>query len=107
MSTSKCPFLHANNGTKNEDWFPKSLNLQLLAKNNERTDPMPSDFDYAAEFLSLDFAALKKDLRELMTDSKDWWPADYGKSENVFLAIYRCCWSLDGTFSCTQDPHSI
>jgi catalase-peroxidase len=95
MSESKCPFLHANNGRTNEDWFPNTLNIKPLAQNNNRTDIMPPDFDYATEFQSLDFAALKKDLTDLMTDSQDWWPADYGTYAPFFI---RGSWHAAGTY---------
>jgi len=82
MSTeSKCPFNHgqlATKGTTNRDWWPNQLNLRILHQHSTKSDPMGKDFDYAQEFQSLDFAALKKDITDLMTDSQDWWPADFG-----------------------------
>jgi hypothetical protein len=95
MSHSKCPFLHGNNGTTNEHWFPEALNLKPLETNNDRTDPMPSDFDYTVEVQSLDVDALKKDLTALMTDSQDWWPADYGHYGGFFI---RGAWHAAGTY---------
>ena len=73
----KCPFLHGG-GTSTTDWWKKNLNIEILNRNSERTNPMPSDFNYATEFGKLDLTLLKQDLTALMTDSKDFWPADYG-----------------------------
>ena len=79
MTEPKCPFNHApSTGTSNRDWWPKQLKVDLLNQHSAKSDPMGGDFDYAEEFKSLDFAALKKDLAALMTDSQDWWPADFG-----------------------------
>ena len=75
-SVKKCPFLHPGNGTTNSHWWKNNLNIKILNQNNERTDPMPSDFNYATEFGKLDLASLKNDLTTLMTDSQDFWPAD-------------------------------
>lgn len=92
MASKKCPFLNSGNGTQNSDWWPENLNLKILSQHNEKTNPMSKDFDYASEFLKLDLDAAKKDLRALMTDSQEWWPADYGtystaknKSTNILL----------------------
>ena len=88
---SSCPVLHhAGAGTSNKDWWPNQLNLKLLSQHNEKTDPMrgspsASSFDYANEFAKLDLKAVKKDLTRLMTDSKDWWPADYGNYGPFFI----------------------
>ena len=72
-SPAQCPFNHsAGAGTTNRDWWPKQLRVDLLRQHSTKSDPMGEDFDYAKEFKSLDFAALKKDLAALMTDSKDW-----------------------------------
>ena len=82
MSTqAKCPFNHtaaATKGTTNRDWWPKQLRLELLNQHSNKSNPMGEDFNYAREFKSLDLAAVKKDLAALMTDSQDWWPADFG-----------------------------
>ena len=76
---AKCPFNHtAGGGTSNRDWWPNQLRLDLLHQHSSKSNPMGEDFDYAEEFKSLDFAAVKKDLAALMTDSQDWWPADFG-----------------------------
>src|ERR1700712_1264226 len=80
MSTeSKCPFNHAaGGGTTNRDWWPNQLNLKILHQHSTLSDPMDEGFDYAKEFKSLDFEAVKKDLLDVMTRSQDWWPADFG-----------------------------
>ncbi len=97
----KCPFLHgelktaAGGGTSNRDWWPNSLNLNILRQHSNLADPMDEDFDYAKEFESLDFKALKKDLTDLMTDSQDWWPADYGHYGGLFV---RMAWHAAGTY---------
>ena len=95
---SKCPFHHtAASGEirTNRDWWPNQLNLAILRQNSEKSDPMGKDFDYAKEFNSLDLAAVKKDLRALMTDSQDWWPADYGHYGPLFI---RMAWHAAGTY---------
>ena len=77
---SKCP-VHkqtAGGGTTNQDWWPDQLNLDILHQHSSKSNPMGMDFNYAEEFKKLDLKAVKKDLRELMTQSQDWWPADYG-----------------------------
>lgn len=97
----KCPFLHgelktaAGGGTTNRDWWPNALNLNILRQHSDLADPMDQDFDYAKEFESLDYEALKKDLTDLMTDSKDWWPADYGHYGPFFI---RMAWHAAGTY---------
>src|SRR6202789_3830406 len=80
MSTeAKCPFNHAaGGGTTNQAWCPNGLKLELLHQQSSKSNPMGEHFDYAKEFESLDLAAVKKDLAALMTDSQDWWPADFG-----------------------------
>jgi catalase-peroxidase len=93
---AKCPFNHSvGGGTSNKDWWPKHLPLDLLHQHSSKSDPMGADFDYAEEFKSLDFAALKKDLAALMTDSQDWWPADFGHYGPLFI---RMAWHSAGTY---------
>src|SRR5258705_1545564 len=93
MSTeAKCPFTHtAGGGTSNRDWWPNQLDLKMLSL----SDPMGKDFNYAKEFKSLDVAAVKKDLTALMTDSQDWWPADFGHYGPLFI---RMAWHSAGTY---------
>jgi len=97
MSTeTKCPFHQAaGGGTTNRDWWPNQLKLELLHQHSAKSNPMGEDFDYAKEFKSLDFAALKKDLAALMTDSQDWWPADFGHYGPLFI---RMAWHSAGTY---------
>jgi catalase-peroxidase len=95
-SESKCPFNHtAGGGTSNRDWWPKQLRLDLLQQHSAKSDPLGEDFDYAEEFKRLDYAALKADLRKLMTDSQDWWPADFGHYGPLFI---RMAWHSAGTY---------
>lgn len=94
----KCPFGHTqtnHTGTANRTWWPNQLNLSILHQHTARSNPMGKDFDYAKEFKSLDLAAVKKDLTALMTDSQDWWPADYGHYGPLFI---RMTWHVAGTY---------
>ncbi|PBQ21146.1 catalase/peroxidase HPI [Pseudomonas congelans] len=97
MSTeSKCPFNHAaGGGTTNRDWWPKQLNLKILHQHSSLSDPMGESFDYAKEFKSLDIEAVKQDLRNVMTQSQDWWPADFGHYGPLFI---RMAWHSAGTY---------
>lgn len=97
MSTeSKCPFNHAaGGGTSNRDWWPEQLNLKILHQHSSKSDPLGEDFDYTKAYKSLDFAAVKRDLEALMTDSQDWWPADFGHYGPLFV---RMAWHSAGTY---------
>ena len=91
----KCPFNHSGRGTSNRDWWPNQLPLELLHTHSRKSDPMDADFNYAREFKKLDLKALKKDLHKLMTDSKPWWPADFGHYGPLFV---RMAWHSAGTY---------
>lgn len=95
-SEAKCPFVHkVGSGQSNRDWWPNQLPLEILHQHAPQANPMGADFNYAEAFKSLDFAALKQDLKQLMTDSQDWWPADYGHYGPFFI---RMAWHSAGTY---------
>jgi catalase-peroxidase len=97
----KCPVSHGSNSqhtlgsTANQQWWPDQLNLNILHQHDKKSNPMGEDFDYREEFKKLDYGALKKDLHDLMTDSQDWWPADYGHYGPFFI---RMTWHAAGTY---------
>ena len=101
MSESKCPVTGAmqrsaaGGGASNRDWWPNRLNLDVLHQHSSLSSPMDAEFDYAAEFKSLDLDAVKRDLHQLMTDSQDWWPADFGHYGPLFI---RMAWHSAGTY---------
>ena len=101
----KCPVMHGSmtknttSGTSNKDWWPDQLNLSILHQHDRKSNPMGEDFDYKSEFEKLDYFALKQDLLDLMTDSQDWWPADYGHYGPFFI---RLTWHEAGTYRSTD-----
>ncbi|NBC26553.1 MAG: catalase-peroxidase, partial [Bacteroidetes bacterium] len=99
-SEGKCPFHHgaangtAGSGTKIRDWWPNKLDIDILRQHSSLSDPMGEDFDYADEFEKIDYAEVKEDLNNLMTDSQEWWPADWGHYGPLFI---RMAWHSAGT----------
>ena len=104
-TSGKCPVMHGSltsnsaRGTSNRDWWPNQLNLNILHQHDTKSDPMDDGFDYREEFKKIDYDALKKDLNDLMTDSQDWWPADYGHYGPFFI---RMTWHAAGTYRSTD-----
>ncbi|MFT5567746.1 MAG: catalase-peroxidase, partial [Glaciecola sp.] len=102
---SKCPFMggaqknSAGGGTSNRDWWPNQLKLNILRQNSAKSDPMGDGFSYSKEFSSIDYDALKKDMMDVMTNSQDWWPADYGHYGPLFI---RMAWHSAGTYRVTD-----
>lgn len=95
----KCPFTGGMRGPTNRDWWPNLLDLQVLHRNSDLSDPMGETFDYAAEFKTLDLNAVMNDLKALMTDSQDWWPADFGHYGGLMI---RMAWHSAGTYRITD-----
>ena len=101
MDEAKCPIIHgtvtrnSGGGTSNREWWPNQLNLNILHQHDKKSSPLDTDFNYREAFSKLDYAALKKDLLALMTDSQDWWPADYGHYGPFFI---RMTWHAAGTY---------
>ena len=101
----KCPVMHgamtsnSSSGTSNKDWWPEQLNLNILHQHDRKSDPMDEGFDYRKEFGDIDYDALKQDLNDLMTDSQEWWPADYGHYGPFFI---RMTWHAAGTYRNTD-----
>ncbi|NGO90151.1 MAG: catalase/peroxidase HPI [Halomonas sp.] len=96
--SGKCPVMHGGNtstGTANKDWWPEGLNLDILHQQDRKSDPMGADFNYREEVRKLDFDALKKDVHALMTDSQEWWPADWGHYGGLMI---RMAWHSAGTY---------
>jgi catalase-peroxidase len=101
-NSGKCPVVHGSNtevGSSNVNWWPKNLNLDILHQHDRKTNPLGEDYDYHKELKSLDFAALKKDLHALMTDSQPWWPADWGHYGGLMI---RMSWHAAGTYRTTD-----
>ena len=95
-NADQCPVIHAaGGGTTNQDWWPNQLKVDILHQHDARSNPMEDDFDYREEFKSIDYDALKKDLNDLMTDSQDWWPADFGHYGPFFI---RMAWHAAATY---------
>jgi catalase-peroxidase len=96
QTEAKCPFHHANGaGTSNQDWWPEQLNLGILHQHSSLSNPLGEEFNYAEEFKTLDLDAVIQDLKTLMTDSQDWWPADFGHYGGLFI---RMAWHSAGTY---------
>ena len=93
--SGECPFTGAMSAPRNSDWWPNRLNLHMLRQNSELSNPMDKDFNYREEFKTLDYEGLKKDLQQLMTDSQEWWPADFGHYGGFFI---RMAWHSAGTY---------
>jgi catalase-peroxidase len=96
---AKCPFNHAGSGRSNRDWWPNQVRVDLLSQHSDKSNPLGGKFDYAEAFGKLDYFALKKDLLALMTDSQDWWPADFGHYGPQFV---RMAWHSAGTYRTTD-----
>jgi catalase-peroxidase len=98
-NAGKCPFTGGTSGRRNRDWWPNALDIEVLHRNSSLSDPMGKEFDYAKEFTSLDLNAVIKDLHAVMTDSQDWWPADFGHYGGLMI---RMAWHSAGTYRITD-----
>ena len=98
-SAGKCPFTGGSRGRTNRHWWPDALDIEMLHRNSALSDPMGKDFDYAREFKTLDLEAVIKDLHALMTDSQEWWPADFGHYGGLMI---RMAWHSAGTYRITD-----
>ena len=98
-SAGKCPFTGGSRGHRNRDWWPEALDIEMLHRNSSLSDPMGKEFDYAKEFKTLDLNAVIKDLQALMTDSQEWWPADFGHYGGLMI---RMAWHSAGTYRITD-----
>src|SRR5690242_8491783 len=98
-NAGKCPFTGGSRGHRNREWWPEALDIEMLHRNSALSDPMGRDFDYAKEFKSLDLDAVIKDLQALMTNSQEWWPADFGHYGGLFV---RMAWHSAGTYRITD-----
>ena len=94
-NTGKCPYHVAGQGTTNLDWWPNQLRVDLLNQHSERSNPLGETFNYAEEFKKIDYSALKGDIRKVLTDSQEWWPADWGSYVGLFI---RMAWHGAGTY---------
>src|SRR6201986_2763416 len=94
-NAGKCPFTGGSRGRVNREWWPDALSIEMLHRNSKLSDPMDKDFDYAKEFKSLDLNAVIKDLHAVMTNSQEWWPADFGHYGPLFI---RMAWHSAGTY---------
>ena len=98
---SKCPVMHggitsnSGSGTSNRDWWPNQLDISILHQHDQKSDPMEKDFDHRKQFNSIDYNGLQKELNNLMNDSQEWWPADYGHYGGFFI---RLTWHAAGTY---------
>src|SRR3954454_17466119 len=96
---AKCPVAHGPRARTNREWWPEALDISVLHRNSSLSDPMGESFDYAEEFKTLDLDAVIKDLHALMTDSQDWWPADFGHYGGLMI---RMAWHSAGTYRITD-----
>ena len=101
QDAATCPVVHSTDGTTNRDWWPNHLDVGVLHTNSPQGDPLGAGFDYAKAFSTLDLAAVKSDIGQVMTTSQDWWPADYGHYGPLFI---RMAWHSAGTYRIISGP---